>query len=252
MNDVVQRRQAPALALGDNLMRLISDPNIPADKMQVILQMQKDIMAESRREAFQAAFSEMAMELPRVNKRGMVELVKADGRKVGSYRYMKYEDMDAIIRPIINRYGFSLSFSTDVEGDKNILRGKLMHDGGHYESSKLALPPDTGPGRNPLQAMGSTLSYEKRYMAELLLNIVRSGEDDDGIGAMTAKITPEQVATLVNLLADTHTKPDAFLKMFVTEATKLEEIPQRDFARLRNALEAKLRALAKEQPNGKK
>jgi hypothetical protein len=44
----------------------------------------------------------------------------------------------------------------------------------------MVLQLDTGPGRNQNQAMGSTLSYGKRYTAEMLLNIVREGEDTDG------------------------------------------------------------------------
>lgn len=255
MNDIVPMpRQAPALAVSDSLMKLIADPNTTAEKLQVIVNMQKAIMEDVRREAFQAAFALMAPELPKINKRGFVELIKADGKKVGSYRYMKYEDMDDITRPIMFRHGFSLSFSTFIMDGKNVLRGKLMHTGGHFEVSELALPLDTGPGRNPLQASGSTLSYEKRYIAELLMNIVRKGEDDDGVAFGLALLTPEQVASLINLLSDTGTNTETFLQMFVTDATKLEEIPQRDYARLKNALEQKAQALAraKEKADGRK
>jgi hypothetical protein len=55
-------------------------------------------------------------------------------------------------------------------------------------------------------------------------------------------------------LSDTGTNTETFLQMFVTDATKLEEIPQRDYARLKNALEQKAQALAraKEKADGRK
>jgi hypothetical protein len=47
----------------------------------------------------------------------------------------------------------------------------------------MQLPIDSygsGTGRNELQARGGTLAYGKRYTAEMLLNIVREGDDTDG------------------------------------------------------------------------
>ena len=45
MNNIVPR-PAPALALGETLLKLLADKDIPAEKLQIMLQMQKDIMAE--------------------------------------------------------------------------------------------------------------------------------------------------------------------------------------------------------------
>ena len=64
----------------------------------------------------------------------------------------------------------------------------------------MPLPPDVGPGRNALQAMGSTLSYAKRYLAEMLFNIVRENEDDDGQAGGTRRIGGDQKAQLVELM----------------------------------------------------
>lgn len=246
MNDIVPRAaSAPALALGEHLYRMLADPNITAEKMAVLLQAQKDIMAESRREAFQAAFAAMAVELPQVEKHGVVELVNKDGRRFGSYNYAKWEDMDDVIRPILHKHGFALTFGSRVDGANQILVGKLIHAAGHFETSERKLMPDPGPGRNALQAEGSGLSYAKRYLAEGLLNIVRRDEDDDAISAGLQPLTEDQVKDLTQLLADTATKTDSFLTMFVTGAEKLEDIPARDYPRLKNALEAKKRSLTK-------
>jgi hypothetical protein len=245
MNDIVPRA-APAVALGETLLKMLADPNISAEKMQVLLQMQKDIMSESRREQFQTAFAAMAADMPQVDKRGIVELVK-DGRTFGRYNFAKWEDMDTVIRPILHRHGFALQFSSRVDGGKQTLVGMLLHAAGHMVTSERLLIPDPGPGRNNLQAEGSGLSYAKRYVAEGLLNIVRKGQDDDGIASGLKLIDASQVKHLTQLLEDTKTKWDTFLRMFVTGATTLEEIAARDFPRLLNALEEKKRSLAKKE-----
>jgi hypothetical protein len=244
MNDVIVR-QAPALALGETLLKMLADPAIPADKMQILLNMQKDIMAENRREQFQTAFATMAPEMPRVSKLGTVELVK-DGRKLGSYKYAKWEDMDEVVRPILHKHGFSLSFASRLDDKgRSILVGTLMHSAGHFIISERPLIPDPGPGRNNLQAEGSGLSYAKRYIGEGLLNIIRKGVDDDGIAAGLQPLGAEQVKELSALLSKTGTKTENFLLMFVTGVEKLEDVPMRDFPRLKNALQSKLESMIK-------
>jgi hypothetical protein len=246
MNDVT--RVAPAQGFGEQLMKVLSDPNITADKLQVVLQMQKDILADRRREAFQTAFVAMAKVMPKVDKNGVVDLVK-NGVKVGSYKYVLYEDLDEIVRPILNEHGFALTF-LEIRSEKAnnvVMRGELMHIDGHSISSESEMPPDTGPGRNSLQAIGSAKSYAKRYLAEGLCNIVRKGEDDDGKRAVPKAITPAQATELRVLMKAIKTQPETFLRLFVTGCEKIEEIQERDYPRLINALKEKQRSMGEKK-----
>ena len=130
MNDLVQR-PAPALALGDSLMRLIADPNITADKLNILLTMQRELIAENRVEAFQSAYAAMAIEIPQVDKNGIVELIK-DGKVLGRYNFAKFDDMDTVMRPIMHRFGFGIMFVGRIEAGKQVLTGRLMHAAGHF------------------------------------------------------------------------------------------------------------------------
>jgi hypothetical protein len=246
MNDVT--RVAPAQGFGEQLMKVLSDPNITADKLQVVLQMQKDILADRRREAFQTAFVAMASKMPKVDKNGVVELITKEGKRLGSYKYVLWEDLDDIIRPILQDFGFALTFSQLQSGKGAVIvRGELMHIDGHSISSEREMPPDTGPGRNSLQAIGSSISYAKRYIAEGLCNIVRKGEDDDGRRAVPKAITPAQATELRTLLKAIKTQPDTFLRLFVTGCEKIEEIQERDYPRLINALQEKQRSMGEKK-----
>lgn len=243
MNEVVRREPAPAQGFGDALMKVLADPNITPEKLQIVLQMQREILADRRKEAFQTAFVKMSAVMPRVNKQGLVEL-KKDGRVIGSYKFARWEDMDEAIRPILHDHGFALTFSETPNTNGRVqVRGELMHVDGHSIHSERSMPPDIGPGRNSLQAEGSAVSYCKRYLAEELCNIVRKGVDDDGRTAISEPITAAQATELRILLKEIKTKPETFLRLFVTNCETIEEIQARDFPRLINALKEKQQSM---------
>jgi hypothetical protein len=235
MNEVAKR---PAASFAEGLMKLIADPGISSDKLELLLKLQAQSLEGRAREDFHVAFAELSAELPQVEREGRVELTRGD-KHFGSYRYARWEDMDTAIRPVLAKFGFGISFSSFLLPDgRTVLRGKLLHVGGHFEFAEFPVLSDKGPGRNDLQAMGSGLSYAKRYVAELLLNVVRKGEDDDAISAMLRKITPAQVETLSKLVAAAKTTPEKFLSIMVTGAEKLEDVPEREYGRLINAANA--------------
>jgi hypothetical protein len=237
---IVRREAVPAQDFGQVLLDLLRDPNIPADKLEVVLRFHAENLERQQRETFNNAFARLAAELPQVSRDGLVELISRDGRHLGSYRYTRWEDMDAIIRPILAKHGFALAFRSKESPERVWVQGELVF-GGYSKFSEVTLPPDVGPGRNALQAWGGAISYGKRYTAEMLLNIVRKDIDNDAITALERKIAPTQVGELSRLLEETRTKTDYFLRMMVSGIEKLEDVRARDYERLINALEEKKR-----------
>lgn len=90
-----------------------------------------------------------------------------------------YADLDEAlksVRPLLKKYGFSLSQKIEFHRDRNrYLRTVLKHDSGQYTSSFDLLTQDK-PG---LQGYGAGLSYHKRYNACSLLGITVSNDPDD-------------------------------------------------------------------------
>lgn len=243
MNDIIERpTSAPAQAFGTFLMQALSNPEIPADKLQIMLQMRREVLHDQAKEAYQEAFAAFSAEMPAVERDGMVELGEGKGR----YPFTTYEQMDKILRPLLVKHGFSLQFwSSDAENkDWIVVHGALIGHGWQRESV-YPVPPDVGRGRNALQARGSAQSYAKRYIADLLCNIVRKGMDDDARRAMQAAIDPKQVAELDRLMKATNTSEATFLKMMVTGAETIADIQPRDYPRLLNALQEKARKAKK-------
>lgn len=243
MNDIVEQpTSAPAQAFGTFLMQALSNPEIPADKLQIMLQMRREVLHDQAKEAYQEAFAAFSAEMPAVERDGMVELGEGKGR----YPFTTYEQMDKILRPLLVKHGFSLQFwSSDAENkDWIVVHGALIGHGWQRESV-YPVPPDVGRGRNALQARGSAQAYAKRYIADLLCNIVRKGMDDDARRAMQAAIDPKQVGELNRLMKATNTSEATFLKMMVTGAETIADIQPRDYPRLLNALQEKARKVKK-------
>jgi hypothetical protein len=143
--------------------------------------------------------------------------------------------MDVILRPLLAKHGFAISFSSSDNANGVTVTGTLS-GWGYERSSTYSLPPDKGPGRNELQARGSSRRYAKRYVTDDLCNVVRKGKDDDARGAMEALIDATQLKELVTLIKATTTDEANFLKLMVTGAESLQDIRQRDFPRLVMAL----------------
>ena len=229
----------PVSAAGQ-LLNIISaasrDSAVDVSKLTALLDLQERVLAKEAKAAFNAALGRLSSGLPRVQRNGTVDL----GTGKGGYKFATWEDMDTILRPRMAREGFTLSFNTKQrDGGGALIYGTLLHVDGHEHTVEIALPLDAGAGRNNLQAMGSTLSYGKRYCADMLFNIVRTDEDDDGVRGGQSFISAEQVADILALIASTESDTDKLLAALKTGARRLEDVQEKDFARVKVALQVK-------------
>ena len=103
------------------------------------------------------------------------------------------------MQPIVNRtlaqHGLSISFKVGGDGKMMTVTPILQGHGWTETGDPMPLPADTGPGRSAVQAVGSSISYGKRYAAMAMLNILQAGvkEDDDGQGGTAEdRMTPDQ------------------------------------------------------------
>lgn len=245
MSEVIERpaSAAPARDYGELLMRMLSDPNIPADKMQIVVQARREVILDEAREAYQTKFAEFAAELPPVERDGMVDL----GAK-GKYPFTTYEQMDSILRPLLTKHGLSLQFWSSAPEDHSmvVVHGALIGWGWQREAT-YPVPPDTGPGRNALQARGSAQTYAKRYIADLLCNVVRKGVDNDGRLTAENYIDAKQLKVLGDLLAQTATDEQKFLNTMITGVPVLADVKARDYPRLELALREKLKRTVRKE-----
>lgn len=165
--------------------RLVRDPGVDVEKLERLIAMQERVMRHNAKAAFDTAFAKMQGEIPVITEKGQI-LVKGELRS----KYAKNEDIQEVIRPILQRHGFSIRFRNEVmDGGKVKVVGILSHEQGHSEQDEFVTKPDDSGSKNDIQAIGSARSYGQRYTTTALLNIATRGADDDGERANITKPT---------------------------------------------------------------
>ena len=231
--------QPETSALISMIERAARDPSVDIDKMERLFQMHERMTATAARVAYDAAFSAMQPELPEIDKRGKITIKEKGTEKViQSTPYALWDDTNKLIKPILAKHGFGLSFRIAQTEAKITTRAVLSHCGGHREETEFSASIDNTGSKNNVQGWGSSFSYGKRYTGTAILNITTKGEDDDGKAAGAGGfIAEDQQAKLRTLLDDTGTDVAQFLQF--ANADNMAEIPARDYARLHGLLTKK-------------
>ena len=237
MSEQLTVQQPQAISTLEIFSALARDASIPIERIQQLIEMQEHAEDRQAERDFNAAFSRLQLHLPRVVKRGRIDLGK--GKPIP---FARWEDVDSVVRPILAGEGMALSFPTKVLDGATVMVCRLSHVGGHSKESEMAVPQDKGPGRNDLQAWGSGRQYVKRYLACDLLNIVTVGEDDDG--RSSGQISQDQVLELEDLMRECRLSPHGVSKFLETFGVKSAgDIQKGAYKAAVNLLTAKLRNL---------
>lgn len=160
------------------ISRAASDPAVDIDKLERLLSMQERLQASQALAAYNADMATLQAHMPSISKDAKIVVA-------GTVRatYASFENIVSTIRPLLDDYGFSVTFKTTFEGELLCVLGRISHRSGHSEETVIKLPFDTSGSKNDVQAIGSSVSYGKRYALCMLLNIATGGEDDDGASA---------------------------------------------------------------------
>lgn len=158
--------------------KLAQSPDVDVAKLEKMLDMQERILNRNAMVSFNSAMAEMQSDIPTIEKSGAI-VVNGQERS----RYARFEDIMRVVKPVMQRHGFAVSFRTQTGEGFVKITGVLMHKDGHREETDMQLPIDNSGSKNTVQAIGSSTAYGKRYVLCALLNIATGDEDDDGVSA---------------------------------------------------------------------
>ena len=139
-----------------------------------------------------AALAEAQAEMPIIKKSSVAN----------KYKYAQLEDILPITTPILKKHGLSVTqFAVSNEQYEEVLVTTIQHSSGEYIRGALRMivvPLNFNKSEINQQAVGSAISYYRRYcyVSALCLNI--AGEDDDGYAAAQAlsHYKPEYVSDM--------------------------------------------------------
>jgi hypothetical protein len=125
---------------------------------------------------------------------------KVAKRNTNGYNY-KYADICELVRvsrPALTKNGLSVIQLTiqGKSGDSKtpmILKTMLCHSSGQFIESNINVVSavNNGPSKpsNILQALGTSLTYLKRYSYSSMIGVVVDGEDSDGVTPSSSGFT---------------------------------------------------------------
>ena len=167
--------EAPNNPVLNMLQLAMTDSNVDLDKMDKIMQMAERHEAKQSDKSFKTAMAVLQGEMPEINKDGKI-VISGEVRS----EFAKYETIMRAIKKPLQENGFAVSFRPEIKDDKLIVNCVVSHKDGHTETSTVELPFDNSGSKNSVQAIGSSMSYAKRYALCLMFNIPTGGEDNDG------------------------------------------------------------------------
>lgn len=166
----VQTITQESTALLSVIERVAMSPEADITKLEKMLDMQERVLDRNAKQAFTADLAAMQISLPRVIEHG---------KGHNDAKFAKLEDINDAIRPVLQQFGFAITFRVRHNPPGIHVITVLSHRQGHSEETEIVLPADNSGGKNAVQAVGSTISYGKRYGLCALLNI-STGDDNDG------------------------------------------------------------------------
>lgn len=156
--------------------------------------------------AFAESFKKFKDEAPKILKTKHVSFESRDTTKPAtSYWHVELDKACDLLIPALLKVGITHRWkSTDLPGGATRVTCYLRHSLGYEEEgASLAGPSDQSGGKNPIQGVGSSVSYLERYTFLATCGIVAAGKDDDGNDSLS-----DDQQTLLNDIRNASTRED--------------------------------------------
>lgn len=146
------------------------------ETLEKLLALQERWEANQGRKAFDHAIAAAKAKLPAI-----VKNQTANRGNAGSYRYEDLAQIAAQIDPVLSEFGLSYRFRTETDGAKIKVSCIVSHREGYSETTTLESGADTSGAKNPIQAMGSAVTYLQRYTLKAALGLAAAKDDDSNV-----------------------------------------------------------------------
>jgi hypothetical protein len=165
------------LAIIERLANLQAPPIEVIERLLAQRRIEEDRAAER---AFNAALSKAKAKIEPVLKTHDVDFASERTGKRTRYKYEEFADVARAVDPVFADYGLAYRFNVWKESNVALVVTVLSHADGHSVTSKPldAVIDAAGSSMNPLQALGSALTYLQRYGLRAAIGLA-AGRDDD-------------------------------------------------------------------------
>lgn len=158
------------------LIQIAIEKNVDIDKLERLLAMQERFEANQAKKRFYESLAQFQAACPVITKNR-----KADfGPGKAKYNFTDLSEIIAQIKEPLKLSGLTYRWELiELEG-KITIKCIITHTAGHSEFTTMTAPSDSSGSKNAIQAIGSTVSYLRRYSLTGMLGIATAEDDVDG------------------------------------------------------------------------
>lgn len=160
------------------------------DVMERLLALQERHDAFQARKAFDDAMADLRKNLPKITKSREVDFTTSKGRT--NYRFEDLAEITESLSGPMSEVGLSFRWYTDNVQNGVKVTCRITHRDGHFEETSLVSPVDGSGNKNPIQAIGSAVTYLQRYTLKAAVGIAASHDDDAQEAGRKADPEPRQ------------------------------------------------------------
>jgi len=191
------------------------------DKLEKLLDIQLRWEANEAKKAYHQAMTAFKADPPEILKDKHVGYTSTKTGQTTEYDHASLANVTGQINKGLSKYGLSTAWITN-QGEGGVsVTCRITHSLGHSEETTLAAAPDNSGNKNPIQALGSTVTYLMRYTLLALTGLAtKNGTDDDGNGGPTVVISEKQLNTITDYLDNLGADKPKFCKHFGIDEVK--------------------------------
>lgn len=171
---------------------------VDTETISKLIAMHNAVEDREARKAYVLAMSNFKKEEISLIKDGKAGFATKNGGRM-TYDFLKLGGAIEVVTPLMSKHGLSHSWTQKQNGSTVTITCKISHAMGHFEQTSLSSGLDTSGQKNPLQQIGSTVSYLQRYTFLSILGLVPKGADDDGQSHMAPPRDPSKYISLEHL-----------------------------------------------------
>ncbi|MGO9706108.1 MAG: ERF family protein [Limisphaerales bacterium] len=163
----------------EGMFRFALEKSAGPEAMTTLMNIRRELNAEAAKKAFDEALSAFQEECPVITKTKGVPTKSGDI----AYRYAPVEQIEAVIRPIERKHGFTHTFDTDVASQPGFVIAKCIvtHSAGHVRESQIKLPLGMKTQiMSDTQVYAGAMTFANRRALANAYGLVIAGEDLDG------------------------------------------------------------------------
>ncbi|WP_375685712.1 ERF family protein [Bartonella sp. TT110JLCBS] len=194
----------------ERILNKALDSDVDMDRLERLLDLREQEIKRQERQNFVRDLSAVQMAYKNIEQNA-----------INNHTNSKYATLDQYIDAVkdgLATYKFALFYRIKNQTEKNVtIEITLSHPSGNEISTEGTFPIDSTGSKNSIQSLGSTLTYARRYLLGMLLNL--ASKEDDTDGQMQAKeddtnnqkVSSKQIKQIEELIEQTESDKNKLL-----------------------------------------